>query len=488
MSQTKVQPATGARTGRQYLDGLGAGAREIWLNGEKVTHPLEHPQLRGGARSLARVFDIQHEHAAEMLAPSPDDPALLVNVTHLIPRTGADLERRRRAFELVAASSGGIMGRTPDYLNVTFACFAGRADVWERRGNEQGADNLVAYQKLMRDRDLSTTHALMNPTVDKSRPEAEQAAGEVALHKVAETDSGIVVRGARMLATLAPFADDLLIYPGSDIRPQDGRYALSFAIPIATPGLRFICRDSFAKTRDPFDYPLSSRFDEQDAFVIFDDVEIPRERVFLDGDTVGYSEVITDTGWRGHIMHQAFTRAHVKLCFALGLGHLMATTTGSVSFDHVQEKLGEVWIMSELARSAIVAAEAGAAVDEGGVHCPDQRPFVALRGAMPKWLPRAAEVLSLIGGGSLMATPSRADVEGPLAEQIATYFQAAGADATRRIRLFRLAWDFIGSDLGGRGELYERFYLSDSFRMTALAYTIADKSFPEALVEQFLHD
>ena len=187
-------------------------------------------------------------------------------------------------------------------------------------------------------------------------------------------------------------------------------------------------------------------------------------------------------------MHQAFTRAHVKLCFALGLGHLMANTTGTVRFDHVQEKLGELWIMSELARSAVVAAQAGAALDEGGVLCPDQRPFVALRGAMPKWLPRANEILELLGGGSLMATPSRADVEGPLAEQIATYFQAAAADATRRIRLFRLAWDFVGSDLGGRGELYERFYLSDSFKMTALAYAIADKSFPEALVEQFLHD
>jgi aromatic ring hydroxylase len=166
----------------------------------------------------------------------------------------------------------------------------------------------------------------------------------------------------------------------------------------------------------------------------------------------------------------------------------MANTTGTVRFDHVQEKLGELWIMSELARSAVVAAEAGAELDEGGVCCPDQRPFVALRGAMPKWLPRANEILELIGGGSLMATPSRADVEGPLSEQIAAYFQAAGADATRRIRLFRLAWDFIGSDLGGRGELYERFYLSDSFKMTALAYAIADKSFPETLVEQFLHD
>ena len=486
MTQVEVRSEQGARTGAQFLDGLGQGGREIWLRGEKITHPLDHPELREAALSLARVFDLQHEHADEMLAPSPADGGSMVNVTHLIPRSREDLERRRRAFELVAALSGGVMGRTPDYLNVTFACFAGRSDVWARRGNEQLADNLVAYQGLMRDRDLSTTHALMNPQVDRNRPEAEQAMGQVALHKVGETADAIVLRGARMLATLAPFADELLVYPGSDIRPQDGRYALSFAIPIATPGLRFICRDSYSRQRDPFDYPLSSRFDEMDAVVIFDDVEIPKERVFLDGDTVGYSEVITDTGWRGHIMHQAFTRAYVKLSFALGLGHLIANATGVVRFDHIQEKLGQMWAMSELARSAIVAAEAGASMDEGGVFYPDDRPFIALRGEMPKWLPRCNELIQLIGGGGFMATPSKADFEGPLREQIDLYFQSAGADAERRVKLFRLAWDFLGSELGGRGELYERFYLSDSWRMTALAYTIADKSFPESLVEQFL--
>ena len=171
-----------------------------------------------------------------------------------------------------------MMGRTPDYLNVTFACFAGRADVWARRGNEQGAANLVAYQKLMRDRDLSTTHSIMNPQVDRSKPEAEQAAGEVALHKVGETESHIIVRGARMLATLAPFADELTIYPGSDIRPQDGNYALAFAHPDghARPA-SFICRDTYSKQRSSFDYPLSSRFDEMDAVAIFDDVEVPKD-------------------------------------------------------------------------------------------------------------------------------------------------------------------------------------------------------------------
>jgi 4-hydroxyphenylacetate 3-monooxygenase oxygenase component len=480
-------PTTGARTGQQFLDGLAGDAREIWMNGERISHPLEHPALAAAARSIAGVFDLQHEHADEMLYPS-EKTGQPVNVSHIIPQSLADLQRRRRAFELIAASTGGMMGRTPDYLNVTFACFAGASSVWARRGNEQGAANLVAYHELMRDCDLSTTHSIMNPQVDRSKPEADQAAGEVALHKIGETDTHIVVRGARMLATLGPFADDLNIYPGSDIRPQDGNYALGFAVPMGTPGLKLICRDSYARQRSHFDYPLSSRFDEMDCVVIFDDVEVPKDRVFLDGDTVGYSEVISDTGWRGHIMHQAFTRAYVKLSFALGLGHLIATMTGVVRFDHVQEKLGQMWNMAELTRSAIISAEAGAAIDEHGVFYPDDRPFLALRGEMPKWLPRCHELLQLIGGGGFMCTPTEADMKGPLRDLIDTYYQAAGGDAERRIRLFRLAWDYIGSELGSRSELYERFYLSDSYRMTGLAYKIADKSFAESLVEQFLHD
>lgn len=477
----------GARTGKQYLEGLSKHPREIWLNGDKITNPLEHEQLALAAKSMARIFDLQHEHAAEMLMNSPDD-GRLVNVTHIIPKSQEDLIRRRKAIELTAALSGGTMGRTPDYLNVTFACFAGRTDVWARRNNETGAANIAAYQKYIRDHDLSTTHALMNPQVDRSRPEAEQASGEVSLHKVGETKDSIIVRGARMLATLAAYADELTVYPGSDLREQDGRYALSFAIPVDTPGLKFICRDSHAKTRDPFDYPLSHRFDEMDAMVIFDDVEVPKDRVFLDGDTVGYSEVITDTGWRGHIMHQAFTRAYVKLSFAFGLGHLIANTTGVVRFDHIQEKLGQIWNMAELTRSAIVAAEAGSGPDEKGVWYPDDRPFLALRGEMPKWMPKVNDLLQLIGGGGFMLTPSRSDVNGPLRAEIAKYFQAAGASAERRIRLFRLAWDFLGSELGSRGELYERFYLSDSWRMTALAYRIANKDYSASLVDQFLQD
>ena len=176
----------------------------------------------------------------------------------------------------------------------------------------------------MRDCDLSTTHSIMNPQVDRSKPEADQAAGEVALHKIGETDTHIVVRGARMLATLGAVRGRPEHLPGlrhppagrqlrAGVRGPDGHARPEADLPrLVRP------------QRSHFDYPLSSRFDEMDCVVIFDDVEVPKDRVFLDGDTVGYSEVISDTGWRGHIMHQAFTRAYVKLSFALGLGHLIA--------------------------------------------------------------------------------------------------------------------------------------------------------------------
>jgi len=372
---------------------------------------------------------------------------------------------------------------------VTFALFAARSDVWARRGNERGAENLVRYYELMREHDLSTTHAIMNPQVDRSRPDAAAGAGEIALHKVGESSEGIIVRGARMLATLAPYADEISIYPGSPLRPEDTAYALCFALPMNTPGLKVVLRDSFAKPRPAFDYPLSSRFDEQDGMVIFDDVVVPWERVFMDGDTVGYDEVISHTNWRAQIVNQAMVRAWTKLELTFGLAHAITQITGVSRFDHVQEKLGEIWSMLEMTRSGVIAAEAGSfRAEPSDDWTPDERPFVALRGLVPKWIPRSFELLRLVGGGGFMMTPSLADIDGPLGPEIERYYQARNMGARERIRLFRLAWDLIGSDLGSRGELYERFYLADSYRMTALAYILADKTGPNALVQRFLED
>ncbi len=485
-----MSETTGARTGEQFLEGLRSDEREIWLEGEKITDPSSHPKLQGAAASLAHLFDLQHTDPDTFLMDSPDT-GQPVSVTHIRPKTKDDLERRRKASKAIADASVGMMGRTPDYLNYTFACFAARADVWARYGNEQGAENLVRYANLMRDNDLSLTHTLINPQVDRSVPEADQAGGEVSLHKVEDTENGILVRGARMLATLAPFADELAVYPGSDLRLQDGKYAICFSIPMSTPGLKFVCRDSFSSQRDPWDYPLSTRFDEMDAVVIFDDVEIPRDRIFLDGDAQLHTEVITDSHWRAHIIHQAMTRAWAKLEFAFGLGHTMGDAHGRLA---VRPRAGEARRdlvddgddprRRDRGRGGLLPGRGLGRLGTGRALVrraarPHAEVGAALDRAAPADRRRRLHGHPVEGGLRQRGDPARARQVLPGAQRrrpsdAREHFVSPGTSSAR--------------PSGGRGELYERFYLSDSFRMTALAYILADKEHPTELVEQFLRD
>src|SRR5580700_11341188 len=291
----------GARTGREFLKGLSK-PRELWVGNDKVRDIVSHPAFAGAANTMAQIFDLQHEARDVCLMPDPEtgEP---INISHMIPRSRADLERRHACLQAIAEYSVGLMGRTPDYVNVTYAGFAGRNDEWSINGNDEGAANLVRYQKHMARADLSLTHAIIHPTVDRAQGATPLALNRVALHKVADTAHGIVVRGVRVLATLAPFADEIAVYPAVPLIEGTDAYALSFCVPTNTPGLKFLCRDSCATAPNKFDHPLSSRFDEQDAFVIFDDVEVPSDRVFIDANRHAYNTVMT-TGWYPNIMQQ----------------------------------------------------------------------------------------------------------------------------------------------------------------------------------------
>ena len=461
----------GARTGQQYLDGLRDG-REVWLDGQRVSDVTEHPHLRRAARSVAALFDLQLAEPDTFLTPDPESGER-VNVSHLIPRSSGDLMRRHVAFELVAIQTVGMLGRSPDYVNSTLAGFAGRCDVWSKNGNERGAANLVAYQRECALRDWALTHAIVNPTIDKSMPEVESGGGEVVLHKVEDIAGGILVRGARALATLAPFADEIFIYPGQPIPKDANRYALAFSIPIATPGVKVLCRDSYALLGERTDHPFSTRFDEQDAVIVFDEVEVPSDRVFLDGDTEIYNKVMT-SGWVANVMQQTTIRALAKLDFAYELVTRMveAVNAGTPS---TWEMLGEVWSYAELTRAALCAAETGAHDWGNGVWFCDERPFRALRPTLPRWFPRVNEIIKLLGAHSLLATPAAAELANPaLRGLIDRYYAGAGStSAEERTRLFRAAWDFAGSALGGRNELYERFYLASAARTYQIAHFAA---------------
>ena len=457
-----------ARTGAQYNDGLHDD-RSIWVDGERVSDVTDYPGFTGSLKGLAGYFDWQHSHANECLSDGE-------NISHRIPRCLDDLSRRHVGLERLARYSAGMLGRTPDYVNVTFAGFAGQPGIWKQAGNDQGYENLIAFQREAAERDLALTHTIIHPIVDKRVRDYEGENGRLALNKVDETAESIVVSGARILATLGPFADELTVYPGHPIPTDQPELALAFSVPMNAPGLKVICRDHYGVNSGGFDRPFSSRFDEQDAFIVFDEVEIPKCRVFCDGLPEVYNSALGH-GWTGNIMQQTSIRAQVKLEFAYELATRMAVATGQNERPDVAQLLGELWSYAELTRSAVHTAESQAFDYGDGAWFCDERPFVALRPTMPGWMVRANEILKLIGSHNLLATPAAADFDDEELKPILDKYLkgAAGMNAKDRSRLFRTAWDFVGSALGGRTELYERFYLASSARMYGAAHALAQR-------------
>jgi 4-hydroxyphenylacetate 3-monooxygenase len=477
-----------ARTGRQYLEGLRGQEREVWLAGERVRDVAEHAGLASGARAIASLYDMQCEPGLQetMTYKSPATGAP-VGLSFIIPRTQEDLVRRREMMLRWARATCGMMGRSPDFMNVTFAAWAASADYFGR-GRPQFADNMRRYYEHIRENDLVLTHSLINLQRSRNVSGLYNLEEGTALHCVRETDAGIIVRGARILATLGPFADEIAVYSPRVPLHTEGHnpFALNFAIPCGTKGLRFLCRDSFDQGRSTFDYPLSSRFDEMDCVVFFDDVLVPWERVFLLGDVELLNRTGIETNFSAHSAHQGALKNLAKCEFVLGVALLMTETLGNSQVPHAESYVGELMLTTSLMKACIRGAEADAKLDKWGVMCPDPVMIESTRNLFMTAYPRMIEILHLLGSSSFMIAPSKADLEGPLAPDIGQYLATESSTAHDRVRLFRLASDLAISSFGNRQVLYERFYASDPLSRARALAAIYPRSETKERVLRFL--
>jgi 4-hydroxyphenylacetate 3-monooxygenase len=461
-----------ARTGAEFLDGLSRARTHVEIQGETLIGGVaDHPAFRNVVRTYAGLFDMQHDprYRDTLTYPSPTagEP---VATSFLIPRTPADLDRRRRAYKIWADASFGMLGRTGDYLNSALMALASAAD-WFGQADTAFARNIVAYYEKVRENDLLCTHTLIPPQANRALPASQQAGGTLMAHIVREGDNGIVVRGARMLATIGPFADELLVFPSTVLRgtPEDKPYSFAFAIPADAKGLRFIAREPFDRGGSHFDHPLGSRFDESDAVVVFDDVHVPYERCFALGDPELCNGFYTKTDALQHMTHQVITRTTAKTEYILGLTALLVESIGIGQFQHVQADLAEIITTLETLRALGRAAEADATPNAYHVLTPAWPPLNTARNLYPRLYQRFPEILRKLGASGLMATPTEADVTGPAAGDIDTYLQAATLTGAERVKLFRLVWDTCGSAFGSRQALYEYYFFGDPVR-TAGAY------------------
>lgn len=310
----------------------------------------------------------------------------------------------------------------------------------------------------------------------------------LAARVVRETDGGISIRGARMLATL-PAVDEIMVFPSTLLRntEEDAPYCFAVSLPCDTPGLRFICRETLDYGRSHFDHPLGSRFDEMDAVVVFHDVFAPWDRVFIYRDVERANQAYAATGAIVGMAHQVLVKNIAKTEFFLGLASLIVETIAIEQFQHVQEKVAEIWVYLEAMRAFLRAAEAEAAPDEWGVYRPAWPPLDAARNLYPKLYPRTVEIIQQLCASGIVAIPTEADIRKPeLAEDIRRYFQAARADALERIPIFRLAWDAALSAFATRQVQYERFFFGDPVRMAGMVFQGHDRRPYMDRVREFL--
>ncbi len=452
-----------ARSGEQYRENLQRCQPEVWLAGNKVADVTTEAAFAGPLRTIMEQYDLQ-------LDPRHRDIALTdgYSTGFVVPRSKEELIRRRRSYKLRTDHTFGFMGRAPDFMNAILTDFALISSLFATGGSEAYGDNVVAYYHHVRDNDLFLTHMLVNPQVDRSKSSAQQEDPFTHLGRVGHTSEGIIVRGAKMLGTMAPLCEEVMVWPFGGVSPGDEAYAVGFGIPTNSPGLRFVCRETFAPAgRSRFDHPLSSRFEEMDCIAIFDDVLVPWDRVFIDGASPEARNVCNQLRPRdGTVAVQTAARMLSNLEFYCGLAMRLADAVGISGFLHLQEQLGELLIELETFRSSFYGAEALAKPGANGVWSVHQPYLAAANLRAPRVYPRLVEVIQTLAAGGFFYAPTEADLANPeLRPQLDKYVKGRpGVSAQDRIGLFKLAWDATGDAFGSRMTQYAKFYSGDPVR------------------------
>jgi 4-hydroxyphenylacetate 3-monooxygenase len=470
-----------ARTGKQYLEALRASPPNIWYKGQKVEDPTTHPIFKGITQSVARLYEMQHDpRHREILTYKEKGQRYAMSL--LPARTKEDLTKRSAAYKLWADANLGMMGRSPDYLNAVLMAFEQSADFFG-----EYAENVRRYVQHVREHDLCTTHCLTNPQVNRAKSNLEQPDPFIPLGVVSQNGAGIVVRGARMLSTL-PTADELLVFPSTLLKEGPGadKYAVAFAIPTSTPGLHFISRESLVAGDSAYDHPLGSRLDEMDCLTVFDDVFVPKERIFILGDLQRCNTAYAETGALMQMAHQVVVLKTAKTEAFLGLVSLIGETIGADTFPHVQEKIAEVIVYLEAMRGFWARAEMDAKANQYGLLCPDRGAIDGARNLYPRLYPRINEIVHQIAASGLITLPSESDFDSPLGPYLEKFMQSATLSARERVQLFRLAWDMTTSGFGARQVLYERFFFGDPVRMYQTLFAAYDKELYKQRIRDFL--
>lgn len=460
--------ARGALTGARYIESLQDG-RDVWLDGQKVEDVTRHPAFTGMVHELARIYDLQHTEAyRDQMTFVSSATGNRCSVSWLLPCSMQDIKRKRRNSEIWNEQCWGQLGRGPDilapYIITLYDIREALSAVKHPRADF--GENIVNYHRYCTENDLFLTHALGDPQVDRSQqPQNEQRTvqeDEVALHVVEETRDGVIVHGAKQLATAAPITHETYVsLSATFMRRAAPEFIIAFAIPNDTPGLKMLCREPVSQWVGSYGHPLGMLYDEQDAMLFFDHVLIPWDRVFALYDSTPilqrYERGINFIGWAN------LCRIHTRMRLMTAVATLIAEAIGVIEFREVAAKLGEMVTYTEMWRHAMDGVESNAFRTQGGLMSLGS--MTGMNIFFAQMSARMVQLLREISGSGLIMQPSENDLDNPeLRPYLDKYMRGKGVDVATKSRLYRLAHDLAVSSFGMRQEVYEYWHGGDPNR------------------------
>ncbi|MCP3028210.1 4-hydroxyphenylacetate 3-monooxygenase, oxygenase component [Halobacillus sp. A5] len=457
-------------TGSEYLERINKLNSEIWISGEKVNGAVsEHAAFKGVMKSQAELYDLQHrEDLKEKMTGLYKGE--IIGASYLIPRTKEDLEKRREMIQTWARHTGGLMGRSPDYMNTALAAFVSSAHLLENQAN-CFPDHLKDFYEFAVSKDLSFTHTFINPQTNRSTLHYlnEDTTNARVVQRIEE---GIVIKGAKLLATQGGMTDEIIVFSAPGI--QDPSHAFAFSIPSNTEGLKFVCRKSLIHDYSNYNSPLSSRFEEMDSMVIFDNVLVPWDRVFFYDNIKTANDFYKLGNFIPFNLHQIVCRQVIKTEFILGIAKLIVDTININEFQHVQSKVTEIIKGLESTKALLSAAETQAEVNEHEVLLPARMPLYVAVNQFQDYYPRFTEIIQLLGASGMINLPDENQFNSPIGPKLNHYMQGFEVEGKDRVQLFQLAFDLCMSSFGSRQTLYERFFFGDPVRLAQMIYQTYD--------------
>lgn len=424
------------RTAQQYLDGLRDG-REVYYRGARVDDVVAHPELGIAARHGSLDFSFADEPEHRELAITDG-----YSTYYRLPRSAADLRRRSSLIEQATAYADTLVILVKEIG--TDALFALHRVL-------HGTDRyplVEDFYRQCRDGDLAVAVAQTDVKGDRSKGPAAQADPDLYVRVVERRPDGVVVRGAKVHTSCTPNVDEVVVIPTRALAEGEEDWAIAFAVPVATAGVKLYCSDFLHADADPWTRPVSSRHKMIETLTVFDDVFVPNERVFLDGDVRRAGQLALT-----FVEYHRFTAVSYKLPLVdafVGLAIALAEANGIARASHVRDKLIALVGYAETVRGLTHLAAERCRVDEPtGIAYPDPLTTNLAKWTFARDYHAAVEKVIDIAGGLLVTGPAGADWRSDAIRPVLEKYLAGARPAAERLALMNLASDLLAREYAG---------------------------------------